>query len=120
MPKEKRKFLRFECLLPVDLIKPKNKQNLIERLTARDFSVEGLKLCINFKNLEPGSSLDLKLYCPEKKLFASLSGEVTWSKWINNRQEVGLKIKKMDKKLKSELMNWIFPRWLEKEREEKL
>jgi len=31
--------------------------------------------------------------------------------------EVGLKIKEMDKKLKSEILNWVFPKWLEKERE---
>lgn len=117
MPRENRKFLRFECLLPVELIKPKGKHMWVGRATARDFSVEGLKLSIHFQNIEPGSDLNLKLYCPERKMYATLTGEVTWNKWVGDKQEVGLKIKDMDKKSKSELLNWLFPRWLEKEKE---
>ena len=116
MNKEKREFLRFECLLPAEIVKIEGKDNLIERVTAHDFSREGLKLTISF-NLNPGSKMELKLFLPEKKMSSELSGEVTWSKGVQNKMEVGLRIKEMDKKLKSEILNWVFPKWLEKERD---
>lgn len=120
MPKEKRKFLRFECLLPVELEKLEGKDSLKAAAAASDFSMEGMKLCIDFVNLKPGSNMELRLYCPEKKEFTSLSGEVTYKKWVKGKLEVGIKIKEMDKISKSEILNWIFPRWLEKEIEDKL
>ena len=120
MPKEKRKFLRFECLLPVELERLTGKDSLKAEATASDFSREGLKLSIDFINLKPGSNLDLKLYCPEKEEFTSLLGGVTWKKWVKGKLEVGIQIKEMDPIKKSEILNWIFPRWLEKEREDKL
>ena len=118
MNKEKREYLRFECLLPAQVIKIEGKDNLVERVTAHDFSREGLKLTISF-NLNPGSNMELKLFLPEKKISSNLSGEITWSKGVENRMEVGLKIKEMDKNLKSEILSWVFPRWLEKERGKK-
>jgi len=115
MNKEKREFLRFKCLLPAEVVKIEGKANLVERVTAHDFSREGLKLTISF-NLNPGSNMELKLFLPEKNISSKLSGEVTWSKGAQNKMEVGLKIKEMDKRLKSEILNWVFPKWLEKER----
>ena len=118
MSKEQREFLRFECLLPAEVVKIEGKDSLVERVTAHDFSREGLKLTISF-NLDPGAKMELKLFLPEKKITSKLSGVVTWSKGVQNKMEVGLKIKEMDKKLKSEILNWVFPKWLEKERERK-
>jgi len=120
MPKEKRKSLRFKCLLPAELAGLEGKESLEAKATASDFSREGMKLSIDFINLKPGSNMDLRLYCPEKKEFTSLSGEITWKKWVKGKLEVGIKIKEMDKISKSEILNWIFPRWLEKEIEDKL
>ena len=118
MNEEKREFLRFECLLPAEVIKIEGKDNLVERVTAHDFSREGLKLTISF-NLNPGSNMELKLFLPEKRISSNLSGEISWTKSVDNKMEVGLKIKEMDKNLKSEILSWVFPEWLEREREKK-
>ena len=56
MGKEKRKFLRFECLLPVELIRVDGRDHINRKVEARDFSREGLKLSINF-DLEMGSDM---------------------------------------------------------------
>lgn len=117
MGNEKRKFLRFDCLLPAELIKLEGKNDLIERATVHDFSREGLKLTINF-NINSGTVMELKLFLPEKKIHTTMTGEITWKKCVNNRMEVGLKIIDMDKKAKTEILNWVFPKWLEKKREE--
>lgn len=118
MGKEKRKFLRFECPLPAELTELEGNHKFIDKITALDFSPEGLKLIINFK-LNPGSSMDLKLSIPEKKISAQLSGEITWTKCTDNGLEVGLKIKEIDKELRSEIINWVFPKWLEKEQKDR-
>lgn len=115
MSKEKRKFIRSECLLPAEVIQLQGKSNLIERATAHDFSQEGLKLTV-YLNLKKGSNIELKLYLPEKKLTTFLSGEITWAKSVGNKLEIGLKIKEMDDKSKKEILDWIFPGWIEKEK----
>ena len=118
MGKEKRKFLRFECLLPVDLVKVDGKDHISRKIEAHDFSREGIKLSINF-NIEMGSNMEVNLHIPEKKLSVPVTGEIIWVKSVDNRLEAGLQIKNMDNELKSEILNWIFPQWLEKKKEEK-
>lgn len=118
MGKEKRKFLRFECLLPVDLVKVDGKNHISRKIEAHDFSREGIKLSINF-NIEMGSNMEVNLHIPEKKLSVPVTGEIIWVKSVDNRLEAGLQIKDMDNELKSEILNWIFPQWLEKKKEEK-
>jgi hypothetical protein len=118
MAEEKRKSTRSQCVLPVEVIKIEGKDHIAIRTTAHDLSDEGLKLTVNL-NLDPGSTVDLKLYLPEKKLSISLSGEIIRVKSIDKRLEVGLKIKEIDNKLKSEIRSWIFPKWQETEVEKK-
>jgi len=114
MGEEKRKFIRFECSLPAEASIP-GQTHLLKRATIHDFSTEGLKLTINL-NLKPGSPMDINLNLPKKNLLTTVSGEITWVRSKENKMEVGLKIKKMDKEAKSELLNFLFPRWLEKKK----
>lgn len=116
MGDQKRKFLRFECLLPAELVKLDEKDSISKRITAHDFSREGLKLSINF-NIQQGSNIELKLSLPEKKITTTVTGEIMWIKSVNNKLEAGIKIKEMNNELKSEILNWVYPRWLEKERQ---
>lgn len=118
MGKERRKYLRFECLLPVELVKVDGKNHIGRKITAHDFSREGIKLSINF-DIEMGSNMEVNLHIPEKKISVPVSGEIVWVRSVDNRLEAGLKIKDMDNELKSEILNWIFPKWLEKKKEEK-
>lgn len=115
---ERRKYFRSKCLLPAEVLKLEDKNDLTKRVTVQDFSQEGLKLSINFIHLIPGSSIDLKLYVPEKKLSTILSAEIAWAKFADNRLELGLKTKQLDKEPKEEILNWVFPRWIKKEGEE--
>jgi c-di-GMP-binding flagellar brake protein YcgR len=118
MKEEKRKYTRSQCVLPAEVIKIEGKDRISIRTTAHDLSDEGLKLTINL-NLDPGSTVDLKLYLPEKKLSTLLSGEIIRVKSIDKKLEVGLRIKEIDDNLKSELLSWVFPKWQEKETEKK-
>lgn len=116
--KEKRKFIRFDCVLPAEVVELKGKKNIIGRATVRDFSNLGLKLTVNF-NLDPRSPMNLKLYLPEKKLTTSVSGEISWSRFKDKKLEIGLKIRNMDKELKKEILEWISPGWVQETKEEK-
>lgn len=116
--KDKRKSIRLKCFLPAEVLKAGGKQTFIDKATIHDFSRDGLKLTINF-NLNPNSQIELKLFLPEKKLSASLSGEIMWSRYSGNKMEVGLKINAMDQKAKEEVLNWFFPTWLKEEKEPK-
>ena len=117
MTEERRKHLRYKCLLPAEVLTAEGKDRFMERISVHDFSRGGLKLIINFITLDPGSDMELKLYLQEKRIKTSLKAEIAWKKLEEDKLEVGLKIKEMNKNLKSEILNWVFPKWLERERE---
>jgi hypothetical protein len=104
---EKRKYPRYKCMLPAKVIKSGDKLKLSERISVHDFSREGLKLRINFISLEPGSSMELELYVPEKVESTSVTAEIVWIKGVENSVEVGLKIKEIDEETKNEILSWI-------------
>jgi len=107
MTEERRKYPRYKCMFPAKLIKSGDKHKLIERISIHDFSLEGLKLKINFVSLKPGSSMELELYFPEKGESTTLIAEIAWSKGVKNTMEVGLKIKEIDEEAKNEILSWI-------------
>ncbi len=113
---ERRKFLRFYCSIPSELVELEGKNNLVEGATVLDFSNEGLKLSVNFVEPNPGSETEVMLYIPHKQLITSLTGQVIWSKHVKNKMEVGLKIKDIEKQGMKDILDWVFPRWLEKEK----
>lgn len=106
-------------MLPAELVDSEGRSIVTGRVKVKDFSHEGLKLSVNLARLKPGSSVDLKVYLPEKKITTSLSAEVTWDKYEGNKLELGLKIKDMDKETKAEILKWLFPSWLTREPEKK-
>jgi len=67
-------------------------------------------LKINFISLIPGSGIELELYIPEKGESTSLIAEIAWCKGVENKMEVGLKIKEMDEEAKNEILSWIAPK----------
>ena len=111
MNKEKRKFLRFECTLPAEIIMLEPKKHIVGEAKIDDFSREGIKLTLSF-NLEPGTNMNLSLRLPKSKKIASITGEVTWSQSKNNTIQLGLKIKDMDSRAKSEIFDLLYSNWI--------
>ncbi len=116
MTEERRKFLRFYCAIPSEVMTLEGKSGLVNGATVSDFSSEGLKLSVNFVDPHPGSITEVMLYIPNKQIITSLIGEVVWSKHIKNKLEVGLRIKDMENQGRKDIFDWVFPRWLEKEK----
>jgi len=113
MTEERRKFTRYKCLLPAEVLKAKGKDKIVKRTTIHDFSRGGLKLVFNFIELDPGSDIYLEVYVPEKRLRTSLKAEIAWKKLVDNRMEVGLKIIDIEEEAQNEILSWIAPLTLE-------
>jgi hypothetical protein len=114
MAKEKRKYFRFDCPVPVHLIQIEGGKRVVKKATLDEVSREGLKLTFSFDlDLRPGSEVDFKLNLPEKRLTSKVMGEIVWTKPRGKKLEMGLKIKDMNKILKSELMDLVYAKWRE-------
>jgi len=113
MTEERRKFTRYKCLLPAEVLKAAGKDKIVKRTSIHDFSRGGLKLVVKFVNLDPGSDIDLEVYVPEKGLRTSLKAELAWKKFGDNKMEVGLKIINIEEKAQNEILSWIAPLTLE-------
>ena len=111
MDNEKRKFLRFECTLPAEIITFDLVKPIIGVAKIDDFSREGIKLSLSF-NLKPGTNMDLSLRLPKSKEIASIKGEVTWSQSKDSTFQLGLKIKDMDTRAKSEFFDVLYSNWI--------
>jgi len=119
MTKEKRKYFRFACPLPVHLIQVEGGKRIVRKAVLNEISREGLKLTSNFSpTLKPGSEVKFKLNIPDKQLLSRISGEVVWTKLRGKKSEVGVQIRDMDKGLKSELMDLAYSKWRESREKE--
>ncbi len=112
MRNEKRKSLRSKCLFPAKIIDTEGTNGIIKRISVRDFSPEGFKLAITF-NLKPSSVLKTKVHIPEKQMTTSISGEVVWTNYTNDRLELGIKIKEMDENEKLGVLYFVLPHWVD-------
>jgi len=109
---DKRKFLRFHCVLPAEIIKLEDKKQLINEVKIDDFSREGIRLVLSF-NLKPGDDVELKLHHPHTKTETPVIGEVMWSTGRKNQMEIGIRIKEMNTIAKSEIFDYIYEKWIQ-------
>ncbi len=105
---EKRKSLRSKCLFPAKIIDTEGTNGIIKKISIRDFSPEGFKLAVTF-NLKPSSIMKTKVHIPEKQMTTSISGEIVWTNYVNDRLELGVKIKEMDENEKQGVLDFVFP-----------
>jgi hypothetical protein len=111
MNKEKRRFLRFGCTLPAEIIKLEPEKCIVGEANIDDFSREGIKLTLSF-NLKPGTNMDLSIRFPKSKEIASITGEVIWSQRKDSTIQLGLKIKDMDTEAKSKIFDLLYSNWI--------
>jgi c-di-GMP-binding flagellar brake protein YcgR len=116
---ERRKDIRYKCLLPAQVLQAEGKEKLVQRTTVHDFSRGGLKLVVNIITLDPGADVDLDVYVPEKGLKTSVNAEIAWKKMAEDKLEIGLRIKDMKKAAKKEILKWIAPVGLETKKKPK-
>jgi hypothetical protein len=115
MGEDKRKYLRFECLLPVEMVEVQGKPAESIKGSIENVSREGLCLVFNLGlNFESGSVIGFKMYNPETRKECQVRGKIAWSKLARNKIEIGLKIVNMEKCTKAELLELGFNLWRDK------
>lgn len=112
---EKRKYLRFKCLLPAILLDPGTTSSILGKGEVKEFSREGLRLVLDFdQNFGAGSSIELMLRHPKGKISSLVTGEIIWARYKLKKVEMGLRIKKMDELAKCEFLDWSYSTWRDK------
>ena len=111
MTDERRKYVRTKCVIPAEVVQFGDNTKLVEKISVCDFSLEGLKLVISYVAPKSHSNVDLKLLIPETKLITPFSGEIRWSRFADNKLEVGLKTQQMDEEAMADIINWIYSKW---------
>jgi hypothetical protein len=119
MSDENRKYLRFECLVPVENIKFGEGDAPTKDAVLDSVSRDGLHIILDLDfSLSPGHDVDFDIEIPDKKVDSKVSGEVMWTRPKGDRLEVGIRIKNMSKVTKSELLELGYDRWREERRKE--
>lgn len=112
MSEEKRKFLRFECLVPVELVKVEKPATKGGEAVIENVSREGIRVILDLGgDLQPGTDLQFKMHSPERGRSCSLKGEVIWAKAKGGKVEVGLRIKNADDCAKADLLEMGYDQW---------
>jgi c-di-GMP-binding flagellar brake protein YcgR len=113
--KDQRKYLRFECLLPAEVVGVEEHSGMTEKALIDDFSRGGLKLVLNLDfDFLPGSKIELKCSLPEKTETAPAKAEVIWSRNEGGTWTLGLKILDMAPEARSEILGSCYSKWQEK------
>jgi hypothetical protein len=112
MTEEKRKFLRFECLVPVELVEVEASDEASAAAVIKNVSRDGIRIVLDLgSDLQPGTDLQFKISSPEPGQSCSLQGEVIWTKAKSGKVEVGLKIKHLDECAKAGLLEIGYEQW---------
>lgn len=120
MRENKRKYLRFEYLLPVEKVKVQGKPTEGIEGKIENVSRDGLGLIFNLGlDFEPGVVIDFKTYNPETGKESQVKGEIVWSKLAGNKTEIGLKIVNMERRTKAALLELGFNLWRDKKTKSK-
>jgi hypothetical protein len=116
MADDKRKFLRFECLIPIDLMEiddPDRKEAVIDNV-----SREGIRLVFDLgRAFREGDSLSFQIQNPDQKRTCRMTGEVVWARPLGKKMEVGLRIMNMERCSKSELLDMGYNAWRKHQKE---
>ena len=116
--KDKRRFIRFNAPLRVEF-SLEGRINVPRRGETIDFSREGMKVFIPSFNFSHKNTTDLKLYLPNRLAPVSVKGAIKWVKSRDSGWELGMKIAKIDSREKSEILDYVYKCWVDKNNDKK-
>ncbi|MHB8055530.1 MAG: PilZ domain-containing protein [Candidatus Aminicenantales bacterium] len=112
MEDDKRKYLRFECLIPIDLMEIDDSISDHKEALIDNVSREGIRLVFDLgRAFREGDSLSFQIQNPDEKRTCRMTGEVVWARPLGKKVEVGLRIKNMERCSKSELLDMGYNAW---------
>lgn len=113
MDSDRRKYIRFE--VPLDVIfRPADSESAYSVGITKNFSRHGC--CIETKSLdlELNANLRLMVKHPLKDIFVAATGDMVWKQHVNGKWLAGVNIVKMDKEAKSEILDYAYDIWLDR------
>jgi len=118
MDDDKRKFLRFECLIPIDLVEVDDPNADPKEALIDNVSREGIRLVFDLGHaFQEGDKVSFQIHKLDENRTCRMTGEVIWAKSLGEKIEVGLKIKDMEKCTKSELLDMGYNAWRKHQKE---
>jgi len=118
MGKDRRKFIRFDVPLKVE-IGLKADINYIKEVTAKDFSREGVGLVLRDFDLAEGSQIQLKFFIPSRPEPIASSAVIKWAGKIDNKWQMGVKLEDMENSDKSQILDFVYEQWRRKHKSSK-
>jgi hypothetical protein len=116
MTEEKRKFLRFEVIVPVDLVEVEGVSGEEAEAILDNVSREGLRLILDVNSpFGVGADVTFKVHSVEKHQTFAVSGQVVWSKPKGDKVEIGLKIRSIEKAAMADLLEMGYSHWKEEQ-----
>jgi c-di-GMP-binding flagellar brake protein YcgR len=113
MQAERRRYIRFD--IPLDItFKPAEDEVPYASGTIKNFSRDGC--CIESKSLDMTlkENLELRVRHPKKDVLIAATGDIVWKQCVNGTWLAGIRILEMDKEAKSEIMDFAYDIWMEK------
>ena len=110
MDKDRRKFIRFDVPLKVE-ISIKADINYIKEATTKDFSREGVGLVLNDFDLEEGSKIKLKFFLPSLPEPIVSSASIKWAGKVKDKWQMGVKLDDIASADKSQILDYVYEKW---------
>ena len=118
MEREKRKYLRFECLIPVDLLEVEEPGGDAQGAKIENISREGLRVVVDIDRVfQPGDDVNFQIQNTAETRTGRVEGEVIWSRSVGDEIEIGLKIKKIENRTKADLLEMGYGIWRKRKEE---
>jgi hypothetical protein len=116
MTEDKRKYLRFECLIPVEEIESQGLNGKVHEVALDNISREGVRLIMDVDTaFTPETNVKFRISLAADRDPIFIQGTVMWSRPKGDRFEIGVRILDMDKAAKAELLEIGFERWKEEQ-----
>jgi hypothetical protein len=116
MIEDKRKYLRFECLVRVEEIQSEGLNGTPRDASLDNISREGLRIVMDVDQpFTPGIGVKFRISLAADKDPIFIRGSVMWSRMKGDKYEIGLRIEEMDSAAKAELLDMGFERWKEEQ-----
>jgi hypothetical protein len=118
MEDDKRKFLRFECLIPIDLVEINDPNADPKEAMIGNVSREGIRLVFDLgRAFREGDKVSFQIHKPDENRTCRMTGEVVWAKPLGKKVEIGLKIRDTERCTKSELLDLGYNAWRRHQKE---
>lgn len=113
MVAERRRYIRFE--IPLDVIfRASSDESRYSSGITKNFSRSGCCIETDDLDISLNSSLELQVKHPRRDIFVTATGDIVWKQHVGGKWLAGVVIHEMDKEAKSEILDFAYDIWLEK------